>query len=190
MKRARQTRRRLAQALARVLHKARVQPNHFLIANLELRFLVTRCKQTFQPVSNRKYFAIFGRAFSVCSSLEPPASSLQNPWPPRPVRRGERLIVTPRLEFLATPTKQSLRPNSNRYKTRFLRSPWRTRFLRHGCINQLLAGSSRVTRHPPLISSVPLWPIRSPRRTALTLPHPHSNLAASCFVRAFAGEHS
>ena len=169
MKRARQTRRRLAQALARVFHKARVQPNHFLIANLELRFLVTRCKQTFQPVSNRKYFAIFGRAFSVCSSLEPPASSLQT------------LIVTPRLEFLATPTKQSLKPNSNRYKTRFLR---------HGSINQLLAGSSLVTRHPPLISSVPLWPIRSPRRTALTLPHPHSNLAASCFVRAFAGEHS
>ena len=178
MKRARQTRRRLAQALARVLHKARVQPNYFLIANLELRFLVTRCKQTFQPVSNRKYFAVLGRAFSICSSLEPPASSFQT------------LIVTPRLEFPATPTKQSLRPNSNRYKTPFLRSPWRTRLLRHGCINQLLAGSSRVARHPPLISSVPLWPIRSPRRTALTPPHPHSNLAAPCFVRAFADEHS
>jgi hypothetical protein len=46
-----------------------------------------------------------------------PPQGVKFPWSPRPARRGDRLIVTPLLEFPATPRKQSPEPISNRYKT-------------------------------------------------------------------------
>jgi hypothetical protein len=60
------------------------------------------------------------------ASFQPQASSLQNP------PSGGILIVTPRLEFPATPTKQNPNPISNRYKTAFF-AP--------------LSRSSPITRH-------------------------------------------
>ena len=87
----------------------------FLIANLELEFRVSPIRITDLRFSNRKFFAISCLAFQPSSthihtsaassfSVQRRASSLQN------------LIETPRLEFRATPTKQSSLPNSNRDK--------------------------------------------------------------------------
>jgi hypothetical protein len=100
----------------------------FLIANPELEFPRSCCKQRSELFSNRKFSSLLTsprRALDpalprdlgavliaplFCSSLRPQASSLQI------------LIVTPRLEFPATPTKQNSKPISNRYKTRLSRS--------------------------------------------------------------------
>ena len=87
----------------------------FLIANLELEFRVSPIRITDLRFSNRKFFAISCLAFQPSSthihtsaassfSVQRRASSLQN------------LIETPRLEFRATPTKQSSLPISNRDK--------------------------------------------------------------------------
>ena len=79
------------------------------IANLELEFRATIRKQTAEPKSNRKYFAIFypevrrGPSF-----LATPHSSLSTGF----------LIETPRLEFHLTPRKQSTLQISNRDKIR------------------------------------------------------------------------
>src|SRR5262249_44677091 len=102
------------------------------------------------------------------------------------------LIVTPRIELTATLTKQSLSPNSNRYKSGSFYPPRKRlshpRFvsgkaiflfasLCRGC-----AGTREALRHSLL---------RRPSGGAtLTLPHPPSNLLSSCSVRAFAGVHS
>jgi hypothetical protein len=84
------------------------------------------------------------------------------------------LIETPRLEFPARPTKQSSLADPNRDKN----------------------GLSWLAFHPDsdirstddsLCDSVPPWPALT---TTLTLLEPQSNLPASCFVRALAGEHS
>ena len=144
-----------------------------LIANPELEFHVTPIRISDLKFSNRKFFAVFRVAFQSYaaplplstaspSSIQRLASSFQN------------LIETPRLEFLATPTKQSLTPNSNRDKRGVLSSAFR-RHLRVESSNK------------PLDDSVPLWPSCG---ATLTLREPQSNLAASCFVRAFADEHS
>jgi len=144
-----------------------------LIANPELEFHVTPIRISDLKFSNRKFFAVFRVAFQSYaaplplstaspSSIQRLASSFQN------------LIETPRLEFLATPTKQSLTPNSNRDKKGVLSSAFR-RHLRVESSNK------------PLDDSVPLWPSCG---ATLTLREPQSNLAASCFVRALAGEHS
>jgi hypothetical protein len=85
-----------------------------LIANLELEFHASARKQTAEPKSNRKYFAISCAAFqpspvqsAVSSSgIQPPGSSFHN------------LIETPRLEFHLTPRKQSTLQISNRDKIR------------------------------------------------------------------------
>jgi hypothetical protein len=89
---------------------------------------------------NRKYFAIF--------RVGPPLfkSSLATAL----------LIETPRLEFLATPTKQWPNTDSNRDKNDGFWSAFR-------------GATSHAT---------------------LTLRAPQSNLPASCFARALAGEHS
>jgi hypothetical protein len=97
----------------------------FLIANPELEFPVNCCKQRPELFSNRKFSTVLRFpqrildlalpcdlgtlliAPFISSSLKPQPLSLQN------------LIVTPRLEFLATPTKQNSNAISNRYKTRF-----------------------------------------------------------------------
>jgi hypothetical protein len=86
-----------------------------LIANARLEFPATRRKQSTATKSNRERMAISCLSFSLFSGPEPQASSLHNPWPPC---RG-RLIVTPRLEFCATRTKQSSSSTSNRYKMHF-----------------------------------------------------------------------
>lgn len=87
----------------------------FLIANPELEFRVSCSKQRTAAKSNRKKIAISCLPFSAFSGSEPQAASLQNLWPPY----LERLIVTPRLEFRATLTKQTSSSISNRYKTHF-----------------------------------------------------------------------
>ena len=90
-----------------------------LIANLELEFRVSPIRITDLRFSNRKFFAISCLAFQPSSthihtsaassfSVQRRASSLQN------------LIETPRLEFRATPTKQSSLPISNRDKNALL----------------------------------------------------------------------
>jgi len=144
-----------------------------LIANPELEFHVTPIRISDLKFSNRKFFAVFSYALPrepsfrliasvFFSNLQTLTSNLQ------------LLIETPRLEFLATPTKQSLTPNSNRDKKGALPSAFR-RHLRVESSNK------------PLDDSVPLWPSCG---ATLTLREPQSNLAASCFVRALAGEHS
>jgi len=89
---------------------------------------------------NRKYFAIF------CVGLSQFRNSLATTF----------LIETPRLGFLATPTKQWPNSDSNRDKNGGFWSAFR-------------GATSHAT---------------------LTLRVPQSNLPASCFGRALAGEHS
>src|ERR1700756_3028468 len=97
----------------------------FLIANPELEFPASCCKHRSELFSNRKFSAVLRSPRRILdpplrrhpatisivplfsSSLQPPASSLQN------------LIVTPPLESPATPTKQNSNPISNRYKPPF-----------------------------------------------------------------------
>jgi hypothetical protein len=85
----------------------------FLIANLELEFIVSDRKIRPLKISNRKFLAIFPVAFQAhakqlpetavsSSSVQCPASSFQN------------LIETPRLEFPASTTKLSPLSISNR----------------------------------------------------------------------------
>jgi hypothetical protein len=74
--------------------------------------------------SIRRPFAIPRRPFSVLSSLEPQASSLQN------------LIANARLEFRVTRTKQSTATKSNRERIAILQSGF----------------SGLVTRHPSLVT--------------------------------------
>ena len=97
-------------------------PSEFLIANPRLEFRASHSKQRTGAKSIRERMAISCLSFSAFSGFEPLASSLHNPWPPC---RG-RLIVTPRLEFRATRTKQTSSSISNRYKMHFsppLQSP-------------------------------------------------------------------
>jgi hypothetical protein len=101
-----------------------------LIANLELEFHASARKQTAEPKSNRKYFAISCAAFQPSpvqspvssSSIQPPASSPQPPAPSLqpPASSFQNLIETPRLEFHLTPRKQSTLQISNRDKIRVL----------------------------------------------------------------------
>ena len=82
-----------------------------LIANLELEFRASTRKQTADPKSNRKYFAIS------CPELRRGPDFL-------PTRHSSPatgfLIETPRLEFHVTSTKQSTLQISNRDKMRVL----------------------------------------------------------------------
>ena len=90
-----------------------------LIANLELEFRVSERKQTADPKSNRKYFAIScPEVRRDPNFLATRHSSLATgfPWPPC----GGRLIETPRLEFRVTSRKQSTLRISNRDKMRVL----------------------------------------------------------------------
>jgi hypothetical protein len=81
-------------------------PNQLQISNRE-RMAFCRLTPRFYPPGAGLVVPLFS------SSLQPPASSLQNP------PSGGRLIVTPRLEFPATPTKQNSNPISYRYKSPF-----------------------------------------------------------------------
>jgi hypothetical protein len=166
LKRTRLTRRSLGQKGKSVLENPCVPPTQFLIANLELEFQVSPIRINQLSFSNRKFFAI-----STHSSGQPAVGSRASRHLPL---AAEFLIETPRLKSLATPTKQSSVANSNRDKTgRF----W-SAFRRHSYIR---------SAKEPLCDSVPPWPVLA---ATLTLQAPPSNLAASCFVRALAGEHN
>src|SRR5580704_6236782 len=83
----------------------------FLIANLELEFHVSRIRISKLGFSNRKFLSIFAAKF--CAHGEPPAAFFS---PQPPTSNPQSLIVTPRLEFLATRSKQTPNQNPNRYK--------------------------------------------------------------------------
>jgi hypothetical protein len=187
-----QTQGSVGQARGSVPEQSCIWPTDFLIANLELELHVNPIRIRELNFPNRKYFAIFHAAFhsgvlllhastASSSSIQRSAPSLQNPWPPR------RLIETPRLELLATPTKQSRIPNSNRDKKRVLRPQRRNWALCSGFCRHSRIGSACNS----LCDSVPLWPSQpATSHATLTLRAPQSNLPPSCFVRASLGEHS
>ena len=88
----------------------------FLIANLELESQVSPIRISNLNFSNRKFLSIFAAKF--CAHGEPPAAFFS---PQPPTSNPQSLIVPPRLEFLATRTKQTPNQNPNRYKSRFSR---------------------------------------------------------------------
>jgi hypothetical protein len=168
-KRTRRTQGTLEQARASVPEQSRILSTDFLIANLELELSLNPIRINELEFSNRKYFAIFRVAFQTYAVPLPAStaspSSIQRLAPSFP-----NLIETPRLEFLTTPTKQWPNADSNRDKMQVFR--------RHSRV-----GSTCNS----LCDSVPLWPALT---ATLTLQAPQSNLLASCFVCALAGEHS
>ena len=166
LKRSRLTRRSLGRATGSVRELCGARPTTFLIANLELEFQVSPIRINQLSFSNRKFFAI-----STHSSGQPAGSRPATHHLPLAT---EFLIETPRLKSLATPTKQSSLANPNRDKTRLFSFAFR----RHSYIRS--ASDS-------LCDSVPPWPVLA---ATLTLREPPSNLPASCFARALAGEHS
>jgi len=108
----------------------------FLIANPRLEFQLSGKDFSHFQISNREQIAIpcppwpmgiLRRVFSLYSSPQPPAPGLQNSRPPWPVRLGGRLIVTPRLEFPASRSKETTCSIPNRYKLALscrVDSPW------------------------------------------------------------------
>jgi len=170
MKRTRLTRRALSQAPSSVFQQTCLPPSRFLIANLELDLHVSSIRISELKFPNRKFFASHFRAaqFPAPASAASP-SSIQRLSP-----RLQKLIETPRLEFPATPTKQSPLADPNRDKNGLFWPAFRP------------DSYIRSTDNSPC-DSVPLWP---PLTATLTLLEPQSNLSASCFVRALAGEHS
>ena len=129
--------------------KPRTSIPRLLIANLELEFLVTRCKQRSGPVSNRKFFAVFH-------------------LPPRPVgpevSSHSSPITCHRIPNRYTAIKIPNNPYpfnhfqfSNRDKIALFRvdSPWRTRFrvpeVSAGCGFYIQTWDQRPshTRHRP-----------------------------------------
>ena len=146
-KRTRRTQGSLGQEPSPVFHQTCVPSTRFLIANPELEFHVNPIRINELKFPNRKYFAIFRsqRATQHPGALAPSSSTQRlvcNFHNPRPLRR---LIETPRLEFLATPTKQYPSADSNRDKNGVLSFAF--------CIHSHI----RSVRSP-LCDSVPLWP--------------------------------
>jgi hypothetical protein len=177
MKRTRLTRRRLSQTPSSVSHQNCFLTSRFLIANLELELPVSPIRISELKFPNRKYFAVFRGALQT-SAVPAPApgaspSSIQRLYPSL-----QNLIETPRLKSLATPRKQRLSADSNRDKNGIFGPAFR----RHSRLRSTCNS---------LCDSVPLRPsFCATSRTTLTLLEPQSNLPASCFVRALAGEHS
>jgi hypothetical protein len=173
MKRTRLTRRSLGQALPSAFQQTCVPPGCFLIANLELELNVNPIRINELKFSNRKYFAIFRVALQT-SAVPAPASAASHSSTQRLSPSLQKLIETPRLEFPATPTKQSPLADPNRDKNGLFWLAFRPDSYFRSTDNSLC-------------DSVPPWPALT---TTLTLLEPQSNLPASCFVRALAGEHS
>jgi len=136
-----------------------------LIANPRLRSDLSSNDSGSLQISNRERIAILRLAPRSYSNPKPPAPTLQNPWPPC----GWRLIVTPRLEFRVTPGKQSSKRKPNRYKTQFLRAPWRTTIFR---------AALRSSVQPPDSSHQNLAS-RPQNKYASQLPMPHSSRMAT-----------
>jgi len=107
----------------------------FLIANPRLESKLSAKDPSQLQISNRERMAFCrsgpSREPSITSSARPLSSNLQ------------LLIVTPRLESPATPTKQNTNPISNRYK-----SPFFAPLSRSALITRL---SSLATHHSPLL---------------------------------------
>jgi hypothetical protein len=161
--RAGRTRGSLGQGPSPASHQPCAAPTHFLIANLELEMNVNPIRINELKFPNRKYFAIFRIGLKRLSG---------NPLP------STFLIETPRLKSLATPRKQRLSADSNRDRNGLFGPAFRS--------HSRMRGSRNFLR-----DSAPLWPSQSATsRVTLTLRAPQSNLPASCFVRALAGEHS
>jgi hypothetical protein len=173
MKRTRLTRRALSQALPSAFQQTCPPPSRFLIANLELDLHVSPIRISELKFPNRKYFAIFRVALQT-SAGPAPASAASPSSTQRLSPRLQNLIETPRLEFHATPTKQSLLADPNRDKNGLSWLAFRPDSYFRSTDNSLC-------------DSVPPWPAFT---TTLTLLEPQSNLPASCLVRALAGEHS
>ena len=102
----------------------------FLIANPRLESKLSSNHPSQLQISNRERMAFFrsgpSREPSITSSAQPLSSNLQ------------LLIVTPRLESPATPTKQDSNPTSNRYKT-----PFFAPLSRSALVSRLLPPSTR-----------------------------------------------
>jgi hypothetical protein len=90
----------------------------FLIANPELEFPASCCKQRSELFSNRKFSAVLRVPQRILDPALPsdPGTVLIVPSFSSSL---QTLIVTLRLEFPATPTIQNSNPISNRYKTPF-----------------------------------------------------------------------
>jgi hypothetical protein len=173
MKRTRLTRCALSEAPTSVFQQTCLPPSRFLIANLELDLHVSPIRISQLKFSNRKYFAIFRVALQT-NAVPAPTSAASPSSIQRLSRSLLNLIQTPRLEFPATPTKQSPLADPNRDKNGlFWLAFHRDSYLR--------------STDNSLCDSVPPW---SALTTTLTLLEPQSNLPASCFVRARVGEHS
>src|SRR3984957_19738126 len=128
--------RNTGQSGQREMERESARVPEFLIANL-VEFHVSPIRISNLNFSNRKLLAIFplklvtdGEPCAAFSSPQPSASNLQN------------LIVTPRLESLATRSKQTPNQNPNRYKSRFSR---------RGCISGMPSLPARRSREPALV---------------------------------------
>ena len=119
----------------------------FLIANLELEFHISPIRISNLDFFNRKFLVIFplklvtdGQPCAAPSSPHPPVSSLQD------------LIVTLRLELLATRSKQTPNRSSNRYKSRFSR-PGCTRRMPVAPLAPICLKFPRVTSYKSPVTS-------------------------------------
>jgi hypothetical protein len=173
MKRTRLTRRALSQAPSSVFQQACLPPSRFLIANLELDLHVSPIRISELEFPNRKFFAIF-RVTLQTSAVPAPTSAASPSSIRRLSHRLQNLIETPRLESPPTPTKLNPLADPNRDKNGLFWPAFRPDSYIRSTDNSLC-------------DSVPPWPVLT---TTLTLLEPQSNLPASCFVRALAGEHS
>jgi len=175
MKRTRLTRRALSQAPSSVFQQTCLPPSRFLIANLELDLHVSPIRISQLKFPNRKYFAIFRVALQTNAVSAPAPAAAASPSSTQRLSPSlQNLIETPRLEFPAKPTKQSPFADPNRDKNGLFWLAFRP-------------DSYLRSTNNSLCDSVPPWPALT---TTLTLLEPQSNLPASCFVRALAGEYS
>src|ERR1700746_693861 len=157
MKRSRQTRRGLSQAPSSVFQQTCLPPSRFLIANLELDLQISPIRISQLKFPNRKYFAIFRVALQT-SAVPAPASAASYSSTQRLSPSLQNLIETPRLEFPATPPKQSPPPDPNRDKNALFWLAFRPDSYIRSTDNSLC-------------DSVPLWPALT---ATLTLLEPQS----------------
>jgi hypothetical protein len=101
----------------------------FLIANLELEFLASCCKQRSERFSNRKFSAVLRSTQRMLDPALPrdPGTGSIVPFFSSSLRRQpycfRNLIETFRLEFRVTPTKQTSESLSNRDKNPLFKLP-------------------------------------------------------------------
>jgi hypothetical protein len=97
----------------RPAHPTTSRPSKFLIANARLEFPANPTKQSTEFKSNRERIAIFQwhRHSCLCAFAAP---SRHRPAHPTTSQPAKFLIANPRLEFPASPTKQTTDLKSNR----------------------------------------------------------------------------